>query len=231
MNSLPQDFWLDQLGSARLFNAWVYSQIQPYLEGQIAEIGCGRGTFTTLIAAQGYTVTGFDIHAPYVEVATQRLRKFPSCNAICADVTVLPWAHESFNTIVMLDLLEHIENDVGLLRKLRDGLGSDGRLILKVPAGKWLYSTMDKAIGHFRRYSRRSLANTLNQAGFSVMTMRAFNAAAIPGWWLNGRVLKRVTPPANQVVLFERVMPMIRTVENALRIPIGISLIAVGSPG
>jgi len=230
MDALPQDFWLDQLGSAPLFNAWVYSRIHPYLGEQIAEIGCGTGTFTTLIAAQGYTVTGFDIHAPYVEVATQRLRKFPSCNAICADVTAMPWGDASFDTIVMLDVLEHIENDVSLLRKLRDGLASDGRLILKVPAGRWLYSTMDKAIGHFRRYSRRSLADTLNRAGFSVMAMRPFNAAAIPGWWLNGRVLKRVTPPANQVVLFERLVPMVRTVEHALRMPIGISLIAVGTP-
>jgi len=230
MDALPQDFWLDQLGSAPLFNAWVYSRIHPYLGRRIAEIGCGTGTFTTMIAAQGYTVTGFDIHAPYVEVARERLRKFPSCNAICADVTAMPWAHQSFETIVMLDVLEHIEDDVGSLRKLRDGLGSDGRLILKVPAGMWLYSTMDKAIGHFRRYSRRSLAHTLNQAGFSVVAVSLNKDAAIPGWWLNGRVLKRVIPPAHQVTLFERVMPMVRTVEDALRPPIGISLIAVGSP-
>jgi len=74
----------------------------------------------------------------------------------------MPWVHEIFDTIVMLDVLKHIENDVALLRKLRDGLGSDRRLILKMADGMWLYSTEDQAIGQFRRCRRRSLTDTLN---------------------------------------------------------------------
>jgi len=73
-----------------------------------------------------------------------------------------------------------------------------------VPAMKSLHSKMDDAIGHWRRYDRASLAKTLTEAGFEAERLWPFNAFAVPGWWLNGRVLKRTTPPAEQVKLFNR---------------------------
>ena len=87
---------------------------------------------------------------------------------------------------------------------------------------------MDDAIGHWRRYDRASLAATLREAGFEAERLWPFNAFAVPSWWLNGRVLKRVTPPAEQVKLFSRLIPVLRPLDKALRHVMALSLFAVG---
>lgn len=223
-----QDFWLAQLSSAGHFNDWVFARFANHLGGDVLEIGCGSGNFTTLIAARARHVTAVDIHQPYVEAAQRRVARHPHVRVFCADATAVQWA-ETFDTVILLDVLEHIADDAGFLLSLRRCLKPGGRLILKVPAGRWLYSPMDKAIGHYRRYDRRTLAAVLRAAGLVPVDQSYFNLFGILGWWLNGRVLKRITPPAGQLGLFERLVPLFRLVEDALRLPLGLSLIAVGS--
>ncbi len=222
----PQDFWLDHLASAGKFNAWVFDNFKDALGENVLEIGCGSGNFTSLIARQSPRVTAVDIHEPYVATAQRRLASFPGVQVICDDATTRQW-DETFDTVVLLDVLEHIENDVSFLRSLAKCLRPGGRLILKVPAAPWLYSPMDQAIGHHRRYDRDSLARSVREAGLEATRQTHFNMAGMLGWWLNGKVLKRVTPPAEQLDLFERLVPAFQLFENVIPLPIGLSLIAV----
>jgi SAM-dependent methyltransferase len=223
-----QDFWLDRLGVAKRFNAWVFSRFRRHLGRNVLEVGCGSGNFTTLIAAEGYAVTGCDLHAPYVEIARDRLEAYPRARVVCADATQAEF-DGGYDTVVLLDVLEHIEDDVGFLTRLRATLRPGGRIILKVPAYQWLFCGMDAAIGHYRRYDRTSLRETLRAGGFDVVEQRYFNVFAVLGWFLNGKLLKRTTPPAEQLAAFERLVPFFRFFEAATRIPAGISLIAVGA--
>jgi hypothetical protein len=87
---------------------------------------------------------------------------------------------------------------------------------------------MDQAIGHYRRYNRKTLASALRSAGFVPGRQSYFNFFGILGWLLNGRLLKRVTPPAEQLGLFERLVPIFRAIERLVPLPTGLSLIAVG---
>ena len=223
-----QDFWLHHLGSASRFNEWVFARIRRRLGNRILEIGCGTGNFTALMAADGRSVTAIDRHAPFVEFARRRLGDNPYVRVICGDALEHQWS-ESFDTVVLLDVLEHIDDHVSFLRSLQNCLTQDGRLVVKVPAGQWLYGPMDKAIGHYRRYSPRSLAAALTAAGFVPEVRSYFNVLGILGWWLNGKVLKRVTPPAEQVGLFDRLVPILRFIETVLPLPMGLSLIAIGT--
>jgi SAM-dependent methyltransferase len=228
LDTSAQDFWLDRLGEARRFNDWVFSRFRGHLGENILEVGCGSGNFTVLMAASGHQVTGFDMHDPYVQIARRRLAGFPRTKVVCADATEYQW-EDTYDTIVLLDVLEHIEDDVGFLIKLRSAIGAGGRLILKVPAHPFLYCGMDRAIGHFRRYDRASLRATLQKAGFSMVEQSYFNIAASLGWLVTGKIMKRVTPPAEQLAAFERLVPLFRRLEGRGRLPLGASLIAVGA--
>ena len=192
----------------------------------VLEVGCGTGNFTLLLAESGRRVTGVEVNADYVVQARKRLKSWPNVQVMCGDATTAEWT-ETFDSIVLLDVLEHIETDVDFLGRVRQTLKPGGRLILKVPAGPWLYSPMDRAIGHYRRYDRPSLDKAIQTAGMDVATMRYFNLPGTLGWWLNGRVLKRTIPPSEQISLFESLVPLLRASESLVSPPFGLSLIAV----
>jgi SAM-dependent methyltransferase len=225
----PQAFWLDQLQSATQYNRWIVSQLLPDLGSSILEVGCGTGTFTELLAQTGSPVTAVDCDAAFVAMAQARLQSYANVQICLGDATQMQW-QRSFDTVILLDVLEHIEHDRQLLQQLRQSLQPGGRLILKVPALSWLYSSLDRAIGHHRRYSRATLAEVLQQAGYSNLRLWYFNAAGIPGWWLNGKLLQRTTPPAEQIGWFDRVVPALQAVESQVPLPIGLSLFAVATP-
>ena len=117
---------------------------------------------------------------------------------------------ETFDTVVLLDVLEHIERDRDFLIRLRAVMKPDGKLILKVPAGRWLHGPMDDAVGHWRRYDKGSLRETIRAAELSPLEVSYFNMAAMFGWWLNGRILRRTTPPSEQIKLFETLVPIFK---------------------
>jgi SAM-dependent methyltransferase len=170
----------------------------------------------------------------FVEEAIRRLGPRPSLQVICGDATEIeiPMPNdEAFDTVLLLDVLEHIKDDVDLLHRLRSRLGAGGHLILKVPAMPSLYSPMDQAIGHWRRYDKARLSDVIRRAGLDVVGAWSFNAFAVPGWWWNGRVLKRRSPPGEQVAFFNRLVPVLRPLDKVARVFCGVSLIAIGRRG
>jgi len=166
----------------------------------------------------------------FVDEAVRRLGQHPNVRLICGDATAADAPKpndEAFDTVVLLDVLEHIEDDVALLAGLGARLGPGGHLILKVPAMPSLYSPMDEAIGHWRRYDKKGLIEVISRAGLEVVRIWAFNAAAVPGWWWNGRVLKLRSPPQEQVALYNRLVPVLRPLDRLARLFCGVSLLAV----
>ena len=225
MDDRAQTFWLDTLKHANRYNGWIFSQIRPYLGQEVLEVGCGSGNFTPLLAQVCAKVVAVDLNQEYVELAQTRLKDYPGVEIVVADALKMQWHTD---TVIMLDVLEHIEDDVGMLRHLNSCLKPGGKLLVKVPALNYLYSPMDKAIGHYRRYGKRTLTEALEKAKFSQPFVWYFNMAGIPGWWLNG-VLGRTTPPSNQVDLFNKFVPLFRLMEARVKLPIGLSLFAVAT--
>ena len=120
-------------------------------------------------------------------------------------------------------------DDVGFIRRLRGALRPGGSLVLKVPAGPWLYSSLDQALGHHRRYTRRCLARTYRAGGYALSLCRPFNTVGILGWFVNGCLLGRKTPPAMQLSAFETLLPVSKLIDRLNPLPIGVSLIATGT--
>jgi protein-L-isoaspartate O-methyltransferase len=225
-----QAFWLQNLSQAEAFTRWVLDEISPWLGQRILEVGCGIGTYTAELAVGARKIVAMDMERAFVDEATRRLRQHPNVQLICGDATAAnpsTPSDEAFDTVILLDVLEHIEDDVALLARLGSRLGPGGHLILKVPAMPSLYSPMDQAIGHWRRYDKTGLTDVISRAGLEVVCIWSFNAAAVPAWWWNGRVLKRRSPPQEQVALYNRLVPLLRPLDRLARLFCGISLVAV----
>ena len=220
-----QAAWLEQLEEAANFTRWVGEEIRPFVRGRALEVGCGTGTYTALLARWCGEVVAVDLDPVFAKAARERFAGEPRVRVIEGDARLLPELG-SFDTIVMLDVLEHIEDDTGTLRLLGERLSDGGRLVLKVPALPALYGTLDEAIGHHRRYSRRTLSQAAERAGLTLVECRSFNLAAAPGWWMNGKLLRRTHPPEAQVRLYDRLVPVFRAVDRLTGPPLGASLIA-----
>ncbi|MEL6813761.1 MAG: class I SAM-dependent methyltransferase [Cyanobacteria bacterium J06598_3] len=223
----PQDIWLDHLQSATHYNQWIFSHIQPHIKGRTLEVGCGNGNFTTLIAQHCPQLLAVDLDPTYTQQTQARLQAYDHVKVLTADATTLACA-QSFDTIIMLDVLEHIADDVSILRRLSQYLAPGGTLILKVPALDTLYNSLDQAVGHHRRYTPKTLEATLSCANFLAPTLQYFNMVGIFGWWLNGQ-LQRTNPPGEQVGWFDRCVPLFQSVETTLGCPVGLSLFAVAT--
>jgi len=224
----PQAFWLEQLEQGSSYTRWVFDEMRPYLGRAILEVGCGHGTYTKYLAERAERVVALDIDESFVAAARRATQGAKNVQVRCADATTEAF-DTGFDTAIMLDVLEHIEQQQEMLKKLHAVLKPGGSVIVKVPAFSWLFGAMDRAVGHHRRYTRASLSSALCDAGFVAPKVWYFNAASIPGWWLNGVVLGRETPPSGQLSMFERVLPIVRAVDRVAKPFVGLSMFGVAS--
>ncbi|MGH7569961.1 MAG: class I SAM-dependent methyltransferase [Gemmatimonadales bacterium] len=220
---------LERLAAAPRFNAWMFERLAPWVGSSVIEVGSGIGNLSAFLVDRPRVVlTDTEPHyldrlrerfAGRANVSVRRLY-LPDVDGI---LHVAP-----FDTVVCLNVLEHVADDLGSLRAIRRLLTPGaGRLLLLVPALPALYGTLDVALGHHRRYTPRDLRAKFTAAGFRTVQLEYFNLAGIPGWWLTGRVLRHRLIPSASVALFEALVPLFR-LERFLPWRIGQSLIAIG---
>src|SRR5438309_788954 len=118
---------------------------------------------------------------------------------------------ERLDTIICLNVVEHIPDDVGSLAAMRALLQPAGRLVLLVPALPRIYGALDEALGHVRRYTPRELREKYDRVGFRVAHLEYFNLFGIPGWWFAGRILRRRIIPAGSLGLYDALVPLFRS--------------------
>lgn len=133
---------------------------------------------------------------------------------------------QSFDTVVCLNVVEHIEDDVRAMRNIWTSLSDSGRAIILVPCGPSLYGSLDEVLGHFRRYTETSLVKVCEEAGFRVEQVLKFNRAGAPAWWLNARILRKKTFALGQIRMLNVLTPIFRLVDPVLPFP-PLSLIAI----
>jgi SAM-dependent methyltransferase len=133
---------------------------------------------------------------------------------------------QTFDTVVCLNVVEHVDQDVTALRNIWESLDEGGRAIVLVPCGPELFGTLDEILGHVRRYTEAGLIEVATQAGFQVERLLKFNRAGVLGWWLNGRVLRKKTFDLGQIRMLNILTPLFRLLEPVLPLP-PLSLIAI----
>jgi len=224
---------LEKMSRLRHLNRLIYKTLKPWLGQRILEVGCGHGNLTEhLLAAADVVATDPD------EVALTRIRAAMSSYD---NLEIRSWdlldplpalrPGPPVDSIVCLNVLEHIEDEHGALVNARQILkSSGGRLLLLVPAHPALYGPLDEKLGHHRRYTKKTLRAALIKAGFRIESMRWLNMFGIPGWWFNARILRRDRLPAFQLAVYNVLSRVVLPIENWIGPPVGLSLVAIAKP-
>lgn len=219
---------LERMAAAPRYNRWMFDRLRPWIGKRVLEIGAGIGNLSAFFANRERVVLT-DTEPYYLDCLHKRFRGRAQVRV--AELR-LPGIEpsivaERLDTVVCLNVLEHIEDDRGSLDAMRRLLEPGGRLVLLVPALPRIYGTLDESLGHYRRYRPRELSHKLAQAGFRLRRMEYFNLAGIPGWWFTGRVLRRRMIPSGALRWYDALVPLFR-LERLLPWRVGQSLVAIG---
>ncbi len=223
---VEHDFELDVAGDSKPnYHRWIAEMIEPHLGPDVLEIGAGIGSVTQYYAA-GRSLVVTDLSDTCVAALRGRFASYPSVTVLQEDVRQLHPSERRFDAIVMVNVLEHIQDDLGLLLHLRSLLLPRGRIVLYVPALNALYGGWDRKLGHCRRYSKWRLAAIADAAELTVIELRYANLLSIPGWV----ALTRSNPartPSGSVSIWDRTgVPLSRALERRVRVPVGLNLLA-----
>jgi SAM-dependent methyltransferase len=221
---------LDALAGARNYYRMLVRRFAPHLGRRVIEVGAGIGTFAAALL-EGATIDEMTLIEPADNNYPLLRKRFAGDSR----VRTLPGYLQTYaatlagDSVVAVNVLEHVEDDVAFLRAARAVLAPRaGCLLLLVPALPALYGTLDVAFEHYRRYTRRMLRERLEAAGFAGLVLRYVNAPGVLAWFVAGKILRRTTLTPKAVRLYDRfVIPLVIALENALEPPLGQSLLAI----
>jgi SAM-dependent methyltransferase len=214
-------------------NEWTYKKIKPYLGNTILEFGSGMGTISRYLVRYGRKVFLTDINTDYVEYLKDRFIGNPEVYVYCKDIEKdeMVFGNVKFDTIIAINLLEHIEDDEKVMKNACSLLSSGGKFIIIVPAHKFLMSEFDRLIGHQRRYEKDDLKNKLERAGFKISHMEFMNSFSAIGWFFQFKILhKRAMMKSSLIFADKIVIPVVKLVEKRIHFPFGLSLFVTAEP-
>jgi SAM-dependent methyltransferase len=197
----------------------------PYLGDNVVDVGAGFGAITEHLAS-GRTLLALDPADECRVALEKRFSEWPNVTVRVGDIEELE-PGDQFESIVMINVLEHIVDDAGALRTLASHLTPSGTLVLYVPAYNFLYTNWDRAVGHQRRYSKARLSGVVGTAGLHLSDIRYVNALALPGWMVTGPLTHRADSLRMSLDLWDRYgVPVSRWIEDRISLPFGLNLIA-----
>lgn len=221
---------LDALSAAGNFNRWMADTIRPYVGQRVLEIGAGIGNLTRSLAPGRKSYVATDVDEEHLARLAVRFQQRPRLRVRHCDLT----APEDFaefrgamDTVICLNVLEHIEDDVQGLANIYGSLSSGGRAIVLVPHDQRIFGTIDEALGHYRRYAHGELRKKMEDAGFQVERILEFNRVSRFPWYFSGRVLKQRALGVGQMRLFDRLVWLWRRIDRRLPWP-PTSIIGIG---
>jgi len=217
------------------YHRWNYDWIAPHIHGRILDIGGGTGNHLSFLAQAD--VVSIDLSAECIDELRARYQRRTNWSFEVGDITdkrlVDRFGASSFDTVLSCNVFEHIQDDTSAFLHSSQLLRSGGQLVLLLPAHDWLYGSMDRLAGHFRRYSTRDAAGKLLNAELEPVAVRYVNLVGALGWFVNNRVLSHDDLSSSaingQIRVFDRwLIPMLKLMEGNRGMPFGQSLLCVG---
>lgn len=209
------------------YNKWIVDLLRPFIGKNILEVGCGIGNLSRYLKNLG-KLSCLDKS----EYFLQHMKiDYPELNFYHLDISdtkVRSLKGEKFDTIICVNVLEHIEDDEMALLNMYHILNQDGRLLLLIPAMPALYNILDARLGHFRRYDKGALEKKIIKAGFGVEEMRYLNLVGMIGWFVRGKFYKKEPFPVLSTLIFDKLVGLWK-IGKFVRLPIGMSLFSVAS--
>lgn len=220
---------LDALEQAPRFNRWMYDVIKPWMGANVAELGSGRGNLSKLLK-DGRRLLATDYRQEYIDELKERWGALESVRIarmdLCEPANYEVVRNFQPDTVVCLNVLEHIEDDRAVLANLRRVLPKRARIVFLVPYNPKLTSEFDRQIGHFRRYASGELERKMFEAGFIVERQFFFNKVGVLGWWVGNTLFGQQTITAWQLKIYNFLTPLFRVLDKFLPTS-GLSTIVV----
>lgn len=225
---------LERMNQAKHYNTWLFAFIRPYIKEPILEVGCGIGTFTKEFVNFGETYA-IDIQKLYIKQTKKHVTKakvgvgdIEKGKYFFAPMGGRSARNKKFNTIVNLNVLEHIKDDEKALKNMYKLIQPKGKLVLLTPAHSFAYTNVDKNLGHYRRYTKKSLSDKFQKAGFNVIDVKYLNWFGLLGWFVTGKILRAKIIPSSNLRLFNILSRPLLFIEKFIHPPFGLSVFIVG---
>ena len=227
---------LEAVAELPRYHAWLMRHFKGHLRGKVIEVGAGIGTvsaeYVDRVDAALLVEPAPNLHERLrarfggrgnVSTACATLEEV--CEGRVPGVKVEPG---SFDAAIMVNVLEHIDDDLSVVRLLGRLLRPNGALLIFVPAMPFLFGAMDQRLGHVRRYTRASLRGVVEQCGFEVRALEYFDLLGMVPWFITGRVLRQDTVGAGSAQFYDQfIVPLCKVVDVVTQHPVGKNVVCV----
>ena len=218
---------LEDLGAAVRYRRYQFELIEPHLGDSVLEVGAGLGDFAAQLTGRKRLVVADS--DPFCQWSLRaRLGSRPEVEVQALDLLGEVRVDPPVDSVVAINLLEHIREDVRALKVMASTVVPGGNVVLLVPGYPSLYGEFDRAVGHVRRYTPRTLRRAVEAAGLQVTTLKPVNLLGGMAWWVAVRMGGRARPTPAIVRLYDRlVVPLVRASERRFDPPFGQSVLCV----
>lgn len=224
---------LEVISNAGKFNEWMYKTITPFLHGNILEIGSGIGNISQFFLADKKIITLSDTDGYYLQTLRQKFSGFSNLKEVLEINLEHPQFEsiyhplkEQYDSIFLLNVLEHIRNDSLAIENCKHLLKQGGTLLLLCPAYSFLYSALDKELGHHRRYTISKLNSLLKNHDLIIKKKFYFNAIGVIAWYY-GKLMKLKTIPSSDMGLYNKLVPVAKFIDKITFRKKGLSAIII----
>jgi SAM-dependent methyltransferase len=219
--------------SGRYFE-WQFSQFETYLGRRVADLGCGVGNLTPFMLDRDLYL-GIDSDPKMISFMKSKYpsSRYPNIEIFQSNILSCDCSNlikdKKIDTILSINVLEHIENDNAALQLMLESLPKGGSLCLLVPAFSQLYGTLDALDNHYRRYDKALLLSKLAKFDLEIIKLRYFNLIGAIGWFTKGKVLNQTKHTNDNFIIMNSLSSIMKRIEDSIDIPFGLSLIVVAS--
>lgn len=221
---------LELFAAAHNWKSYWSGRLQPFIGGDVLEVGAGMGANTPYLDRGGnrrwVCLEPDQSLAAQLTTSLGQAKTPTSYEVVCASLQGLD-AGPQFDTIIYIDVLEHIENDREELNAAAMLLRTGGRLIVLAPAHQWLFTPFDAAIGHWRRYDRRTLRR-ISPIGLRLEQLWYLDSAGLVLSFANRQFLRQSMPTKAQLRFWDQcVVPVSRVLDRCLFGYVGKSIVGI----
>ena len=221
---------LEAMSFAQNYHRWILEEIFPYLGPKTAEIGAGMGNFSEFLLESNNIeqMFSYEPDKDMFEILQDKFANNPRIETINDFFSAQSVTDKKLDSVVLINVLEHIEKDERALSEINSTMTDNGHLLIFVPALQKLFSETDRVLGHFRRYQKAELRAKVESAGFKIKKLEYFDFTGIFPWFFVVRVLKKDPLVSANVDLYDKLaIPIIKRFEKVFSPPIGKNLILI----
>jgi len=219
---------LELMSATERYNGLIYKQFEKHLGERVLEVGSGIGNITKYMLSKDF-VLATDVSESYLTILENTFENSPNIKTQKLDLNNFQAENlnqHEFDTVVCLNVLEHIKEDSQTVKKFYDLLKPGGNLILLVPAHQAAFNNLDKFLGHHKRYKKMDIESLALRTNFQIEALNYFNMIGFFGWFVSGSILRKKTLSKGQLGLFNLLLPFLK-IEKLISPPFGLSLITV----